>query len=67
MCLHKKHPPYTAESGHFICYLNRTYHVLPTILRSKVDNRKSFPYAGPNCEIQDLDGGTYGNRSVNAT
>ena len=23
MFLHKKHLPYTAESGHFICYLNR--------------------------------------------
>ena len=30
MCLHKKRLPYTAESGHFICYLYRTYHVLPT-------------------------------------
>jgi len=31
MSLHKKHLPYTAESGHFICYLNRTHHVLSTL------------------------------------
>ena len=27
-----------AQSGHFICYLNRTYHVLPTIINILVDN-----------------------------
>ncbi len=37
MSLHKKHLPYTAESGHFICYLNRTYHVLPTAMKKIVD------------------------------
>ncbi len=28
--------PRRPQSGHFMCYLNRTYHVLPTRLRKRV-------------------------------
>src|SRR5579864_4076274 len=33
--------PYRSQSGHITCYLNRTYHVLPTSNATHVDN---FPF-----------------------
>jgi hypothetical protein len=30
--------PHRPQSGHFMCYLNWTYHVLPTPLRVRLDN-----------------------------
>jgi hypothetical protein len=33
--------PHRPQSGHIMCYLNRTYHVLPTILALPVDNYRA--------------------------
>jgi hypothetical protein len=30
--------PHRPQSGHIMCYLNRTYHVLPTIVKKTVDH-----------------------------
>jgi len=29
--------PHRPQSGHITCYLNRTYHVLPTLLNDSLD------------------------------
>src|SRR5580765_7486477 len=35
--------PHRPQSGHIMCYLNRTYHVLPTILRPVLDESGKPP------------------------
>jgi len=39
-------------SGHFTCYLNRTYHVLTTPDTQLLDNSPGNPYPALNCLFQ---------------
>ena len=36
--------PHRPQSGHFICYLNRTYHVLPTNLIARLDRVRQISH-----------------------
>ena len=36
--------PHRLQSGHITCYLNRTYHVLPTATASTVADLAALPY-----------------------
>jgi hypothetical protein len=40
------------KSGHITCYLNRTYHVLPTPAQAHVDNRIRREYCCPDRHFQ---------------
>gem|GEM_PF-3655319 len=36
--------PHRPQSGHIMCYLNRTYHVLPTRVLRYIDDLELCPY-----------------------
>jgi len=40
--------PHRPQSGHITCYLNRTYHVLPTSSNFPVEKSQSSPYRTSN-------------------
>jgi hypothetical protein len=46
--------PHRPQSGHIMCYLNRTYHVLPTLLDHTLDVGRRFLYDFKNKFAQTL-------------
>ena len=51
--------PYALSSGHFTCYLGRTYHVLPTFSAAVVDRKfssmlRSRRFVGPSLRTSEV-------------
>src|SRR5215475_7858722 len=46
--------PRRPQSGHLMCYLNRTYHVLPTYQNCQLDSSKQQGHAAPSYTLNRL-------------
>src|ERR1700733_12000013 len=49
--------PHRPPSGHITCYLNRTYHVLPTLIRTPFDKLTVERWPSPEYETSSSDRG----------